>query len=58
MKFTDTEEVIDRANATEYGLAAGVFTKDITTATYVAHNLKGGTTWYVNILFTSTTMLM
>lgn len=45
LKFTDIEDVIDRANDTEYGLAAGVFTKDIDTAMYVAHNLKGGITW-------------
>lgn len=45
LKFTDTEDVLDRCNATEYGLAAGVFSKDIATATYMAHNLKGGITW-------------
>ena len=28
-KFSTMEEVIERANATEYGLAAGVITKDI-----------------------------
>ena len=28
-KFSTMEEVIERANATKYGLAAGVITKDI-----------------------------
>ena len=27
--FRDVEDVIRRANATEYGLASGVFTKDL-----------------------------
>ena len=29
MKFQDMDEIIHRANLTEYGLAASVFTKDI-----------------------------
>ena len=29
LKFSTMEEIIDRANATNYGLAAGVLTKDI-----------------------------
>ncbi|KAK8788090.1 hypothetical protein V5799_022133 [Amblyomma americanum] len=45
LKFSSTEEVIRRANDTKYGLAAGVFTKDITTATVVAHALRVGTVW-------------
>ncbi|XP_077492861.1 LOW QUALITY PROTEIN: aldehyde dehydrogenase, mitochondrial-like [Amblyomma americanum] len=44
-KFTSIEEVIRRANETTYGLAAGVLTKDITTATTVAHGLQAGTIW-------------
>ncbi|XP_067949273.1 retinal dehydrogenase 2-like [Watersipora subatra] len=45
LKFTDIEDVLDRCNNTDYGLAAGVFTSDVNNATYMAHNLKGGTTW-------------
>ena len=29
LKFSTMEEIIERANATNYGLAAGVITKDI-----------------------------
>ena len=29
LKFSTMEEIIERANATNYGLAAGVVTKDI-----------------------------
>ena len=29
MKFRDMDEIIERANLTEYGLAASVFTKDV-----------------------------
>ncbi|KAG6459615.1 hypothetical protein O3G_MSEX011476 [Manduca sexta] len=32
LKFDTLEEVVDRANATNYGLAAGIFTSDINTA--------------------------
>ncbi|PVD24205.1 hypothetical protein C0Q70_14675 [Pomacea canaliculata] len=44
-KFTDgdVEGVLKRANNTEFGLASGVFTKDINKALYVADNLQAGT---------------
>ena len=32
LEFSDEDEVIARANATEFGLAAGVFTSDLTRA--------------------------
>ena len=42
----DTEaEVIARANATEFGLAAAVFTRDITRAHRVVAALQAGTCW-------------
>jgi betaine-aldehyde dehydrogenase len=42
----DTEaEVIARANATEFGLAAGVFTRDISRAHRVIAQLQAGTCW-------------
>jgi acyl-CoA reductase-like NAD-dependent aldehyde dehydrogenase len=47
MKFKDSSEVLKRANNTTYGLAAGVFTKDIDKALTFAHSLKGGSVWYV-----------
>ncbi|MEE6480156.1 hypothetical protein FKM82_012477 [Ascaphus truei] len=44
-KFKDGEidEVLQRANNTEYGLASGVFTKDISKAMYVSDKLDAGT---------------
>jgi betaine-aldehyde dehydrogenase len=42
----DTEaEVIARANATEFGLSAGVFTRDISRAHRVIAQLEAGTCW-------------
>ena len=43
--FTDTDKVIAEANQSEYGLSAGLFTKDITLAHQVAQKLKAGTIW-------------
>lgn len=45
LKFSNEAEVIDRANATEFGLAAGVFTQDITRAHRVVHQLSAGICW-------------
>jgi aldehyde dehydrogenase (NAD+) len=38
-------QVIKRANDTEYGLAAGVFTKDINMANTISRALRAGTVW-------------
>ena len=43
--FTKAEEVIPRANQTEYGLAAGIWTRDISKAHRIAAELKAGTVW-------------
>ncbi|MCC5957373.1 MAG: betaine-aldehyde dehydrogenase [Natronohydrobacter sp.] len=45
LDFEDEAEVVARANATEYGLAAGVFTRDITRAHRVIAQLQAGTCW-------------
>jgi betaine-aldehyde dehydrogenase len=45
LDFSDEDEVITRANATEFGLAAGVFTADMTRAHRVVAALQAGTTW-------------
>ncbi|CAN8278140.1 unnamed protein product [Cochlearia groenlandica] len=45
LKFSDVDEVIKRANDTRYGLAAGVFTKNLDTANRVSRALKAGTVW-------------
>jgi len=43
--FTTEKEGIKRANATVFGLAAAVFTKDVDRAHRVAHAIKAGTVW-------------
>src|SRR3989449_3759059 len=43
--FTKTEELIPRANQTNYGLAAGVWTRDIAKAHRIAAALEGGAGW-------------
>jgi len=45
LEFEDETEVIERANATEFGLAAGVFTNDLTRAHRVIARLQAGTCW-------------
>ena len=45
LEFEDEDEVIARANATEFGLAAGVFTNDLTRAHRVIAQLQAGTCW-------------
>jgi betaine-aldehyde dehydrogenase len=45
LTFDDEEEVIERANATEFGLSAGVFTNDLTRAHRVIARLEAGTCW-------------
>jgi aldehyde dehydrogenase (NAD+) len=45
IEFADVDEAIARANATNYGLAAAVWTKDIKKAHYVARRLQAGTVW-------------
>merc|ERR1712112_710727 len=45
LKFSDEEEVIRRANATSYGLASGIFTKDVSRASRVSQALKAGIVW-------------
>lgn len=47
LKFSTTDEVIRRANATKYGLGAGLFTKSIETALFVTSRLEAGQV-YVN----------
>jgi phenylacetaldehyde dehydrogenase len=43
--FTKIEELIPRANETPYGLASGIWTRDISKAHRVAAALKAGTVW-------------
>jgi betaine-aldehyde dehydrogenase len=45
LEFEHEAEVIERANATQFGLAAGVFTNDLTRAHRVIAQLQAGTCW-------------
>ncbi|KAJ3798217.1 aldehyde dehydrogenase [Lentinula aff. detonsa] len=45
IKFEDQQDVIQQANDTIYGLAAAVFTQNISQAFEVGHALKAGTVW-------------
>ncbi|MXR68766.1 betaine-aldehyde dehydrogenase [Shewanella sp. JBTF-M18] len=45
LTFEDENEVIARANDTRLGLAAGVFTQDITRAHRVIHQMQAGICW-------------
>lgn len=47
LKFSDYDEVIKRANDTQYGLAAGIVTKSIETYQKLANGIRAGTI-YVN----------
>jgi len=44
-KFSTMEEVIARANKNNYGLAAAVFTKDVSNALFMSNSLRAGTVW-------------
>jgi aldehyde dehydrogenase (NAD+) len=45
MKFTDMDDLIERANKTIYGLAAAVWTRDIGKAHTIANSVRAGTVW-------------
>jgi phenylacetaldehyde dehydrogenase len=43
--FSDPEEVMVKANDSTYGLAAGIWTKDVSKAHRMAAQLRAGTVW-------------
>ena len=45
LKFKDVDEVVQRANTTDYGLAAAVWTRDIKKAHTIAERIRAGTVW-------------
>jgi betaine-aldehyde dehydrogenase len=45
LDFDEEDEVLARANATQFGLAAGVFTKDLARAHRMVARLEAGTCW-------------
>ena len=44
-KFKTIDEVIERANRTNYGLAASIFTKNLEDALMLAQGIRAGTVW-------------
>ena len=45
LRFKSMEEVVERANTTDYGLAAAVWTRDIGKAHAIANRVRAGTVW-------------
>jgi acyl-CoA reductase-like NAD-dependent aldehyde dehydrogenase len=45
LKFDDIDDVVERANASEYGLAASVWSSDIEKAEEIAKRIEAGTVW-------------
>ncbi|KAL6066357.1 Retinal dehydrogenase 1, variant 2 [Balamuthia mandrillaris] len=45
IKFSEMKDLVKRCNATEYGLAAGVVTNDISKVFELANHLAAGTVW-------------
>src|SRR4029453_5471134 len=45
LAFDDVEEAVHLANQSMYGLAAGIWTRDISKAHRVAHAIRAGTVW-------------
>ncbi|TBU39638.1 aldehyde dehydrogenase [Dichomitus squalens] len=48
IKFSDDDDIVKQANDSVYGLAAAVFSQNVTRALSTAHKLKAGTVW-VNV---------
>jgi len=45
LRFRDEDEVVELANDTKYGLAAGIFTKDVGRSMRVAKAIRAGIVW-------------
>jgi aldehyde dehydrogenase (NAD+) len=45
LPFDTLDEAVKRANATQYGLAAGVFTRDVSKAHSLSRSLRAGSVW-------------
>lgn len=45
LSFKDIDEVVERSNCTSYGLAAAVWTRDVSKAHRIANSVRAGTVW-------------
>ena len=45
LRFSDEDEAIERANDTKYGLACGIFSRDIARALRVSEAVRAGIVW-------------
>jgi acyl-CoA reductase-like NAD-dependent aldehyde dehydrogenase len=45
LKFSSIDEVVDRANASDYGLAGAVWSKNLDQAMEIARRMETGTVW-------------
>ena len=45
MRFSSIDEVVRRASTTMYGLAAAVWTRDVSKAHAIANRVRAGTVW-------------
>jgi aldehyde dehydrogenase (NAD+) len=45
LRFKDLDELIERANNTNYGLASAIFSNDINKINYISQGLKAGVVW-------------
>jgi aldehyde dehydrogenase (NAD+)/phenylacetaldehyde dehydrogenase len=45
LQFASLDELVEAANAVDFGLAAGIWTRDVATAHALARRLQAGTVW-------------
>ena len=45
LKFKDEDDIVAQANDTIYGLAASVYSQNVTRALSTAHKIRAGTVW-------------
>ena len=45
IKYSDVDDAMDRANATEYGLGGSVWTKNVKEGAKLADQIAAGTVW-------------